>query len=225
MGRTLAPMRSTASSALPPTTGWRQLNLAGTAAPAAAARGCREDEETARLVRAAAGGDTQAWETLVDRHSGLLRSIARSHRLSRADTDDVVQTTWLRFVEHLPRIKNPASARGWLATTARRECLRVLRQEAKCPPSEELPEVRLQTDVPAIDARLLQSERDRALWQAFGRLPTRDQALLGLLIADTPLSYEQIGSAMDMPVGSIGPTRARCLSRLRRETGQVGLMA
>jgi RNA polymerase sigma factor (sigma-70 family) len=181
--------------------------------------------QTAHLVHAAAGGDPHAWQALVDRYSGGLRVIARSHRLSGADTEDVVQTTWLRFVEHLPRITSPASVRAWLATTARRECLRVLREGARCPPSAELPDPPLQREAPAIDARLLESERDEALWRAVGRLAPRDQALVGLLIADPPLSYEQIGAAMDMPTGSIGPTRARCLSRLRRETGRVGLVA
>jgi RNA polymerase sigma factor (sigma-70 family) len=176
-------------------------------------------------VRAAAGGDPRAWQALVDRYSGGLRVIARSHRLSGADTEDVVQTTWLRFVEHLPRITTPASVRAWLATTARRECLRVLREGARCPPSEELPDAPLQRDAPGIQARLLESERDEVLWRAVGLLAPRDQALLGLLLADPPLSYEQIGTAMDMPTGSIGPTRARCLARLRRETRRVGLVA
>lgn len=132
-----------------------------------------------------------------------------------------MQTTWLRLVEHLPRITTPASVRGWLATTARRECLRILREGARCRPSDELPEAALQPDPPRIDARLLESERNEALWQAFRRLPSRDQALLGLLLADPPLSYEQIGLAMDMPTGSVGPTRARCLARLRREADRM----
>lgn len=218
-------MRTPALSPTPATAARRRLSFVPTPTLSAPERGCGDGAETARLVRAAASGDPQAWDALVDRHSSLLRSIARAHRLSPADAEDVVQTTWLRFLEHLPRITTPASARGWLATTARRECLRILRQGAKCVPSEELPEAPLQRDPPGIDARLLESERDEALWQAFGRLPIRDQALLGLLIAEPPLSYEQISTAMDIPTGSIGPTRARCLSRLRRETGRMGLVA
>lgn len=193
--------------------------------PSAPAPGRGDGAHTARLVRAAAAGDPDAWHALVELYSGTLRVIARAHRLSVADTEDVVQTTWLRFVEHLPRITTPASARSWLATTTRRECLRVLREGAKCPPSEELPEGSLQRDAPALDARLLEAERDEALRRAVGLLPSRDQTLLGLLTADPPLSYEQIGTAMDMPPGSIGPTRARCLSRLRRESVRLGLVA
>jgi RNA polymerase sigma factor (sigma-70 family) len=183
----------------------------------------RDAEETVRVMRAAADGDLRAWDTLVDRYSNLLRSIARMHRLSSADTEEVVQTTWLRLVEHLPRITSPASVRRWLATTARNESLRILRQAARCRPSDELPEGVQHETAQEIDVRLLRSERDRALWQAVGRLPSRDQTLLGLLVADPPLSYEQIADVMDVPTGSVGPTRARCLSRLRRETERVGL--
>jgi RNA polymerase sigma factor (sigma-70 family) len=221
----LAAMRPSASTQTAATTPAPRPRLVAAPSTAAPDHERGDGARTAGLVRAAAGGDPHAWQALVDRHSGSLRAIARAYRLSSADTEDVVQTTWLRLIEHLPRITSPASVRAWLATTARRECLRVLREGARCPPSEELPDAPLQRDAPGIDARLLETERDEALWRAVGLLPTRDQALLGLLVADPPLSYEQIGTAMDMPTGSIGPTRARCLSRLRRETGRLGLVA
>lgn len=192
-------------------------------APSAALRRDNEDDETARLLRAAADGDPDAWNALVARHGGLLRSIARAYRLSSADTDDVVQTTWLRLVEHLTRIRTPGALRGWLAMTARRECLRILRQHARCQPAEELPEDAAAHDGADVDTRLLRSERDAALWHAFGLLPPRDQALLHLLIAD--VSYKQISTSLEIPLGSIGPTRARSLSRLRREAWRVGLAA
>lgn len=218
-------MHFPASYPAPATTTRPRPSLVAIAMPCAPDPARGDAAQAARLVRAAAAGDQDAWHALVARHSGSLRVIARAHRLSGADTEDVVQTTWLRFVEHLPRITSPASVQAWLATTARRECLRVLREGARCPPSDELPEAPLQRDAPAVDARLLEAERDEALRQAVRLLPTRDQALLGLLVADPPLTYEQIGTAMDMPTGSIGPTRARCLSRLRRETGRLGLVA
>jgi RNA polymerase sigma factor (sigma-70 family) len=124
----------------------------------------------------------------------------------------VVQTTWLRLVEHLDRLQDPSRVGAWLATTARRECLRVLRDSARQVPTEELPETPVNAE---LDAALLAAERDRALWQAFGGLSERCQALLRILVADPPPSYEEIGAALDMPIGSIGPTRARCLERLR----------
>ena len=168
--------------------------------------------EVAALVHAAADGDRAAWNALVDRYNGLVWSVARSHRLSAVDASDVVQTTWLRLVEHLGRLQDPERVGAWLATTARRECLRTLRHSARLLPTEELPEEGVES---RLDAALLVEERDRALWQAFGGLSDRCQTLLRVLVADPPPSYEEIGAALDMPIGSIGPTRQRCLERLR----------
>ena len=172
----------------------------------------RDMSEVAELVRAAAEGDQAAWNGLVDRYNGLVWSVARSHRLAAADASDVVQTTWLRLVENLGRLQDPERVGAWLATTARRECLRTLRHSARQLPTEELPEEGVEA---RLDAALLVEERDRALWQAFGGLSDRCQALLRILVADPPPSYEDIGAALDMPIGSIGPTRQRCLERLR----------
>jgi RNA polymerase sigma factor (sigma-70 family) len=177
-----------------------------------------------RLVRAAAQGDSGAWNELVERYSGLVWAVARAHRLSAADAADVAQTTWLRLVEHLERLKTPAAVGAWLATTARRECLHVLRQASRCQPSEAVPEPEA-AERPDADTPLLLAERDATLWRAFTRLPARDQALLRLLTADPRPSYDEIGLALDMPIGSIGPTRARALERLRREAGRLGLEA
>lgn len=168
--------------------------------------------EVASLVHAAAAGDRAAWDALVDRYNGLVWSVARSYRLSTVDASDVVQTTWLRLVEHLGRLQDPERVGAWLATTARRECLRTLRHSARMVAVEDPPE---QVTEPQLDAALLMEERDRALWQAFGGLSERCQALLRLLVADPPPSYDEVSVALDMPVGSIGPTRQRCLDRLR----------
>jgi RNA polymerase sigma factor (sigma-70 family) len=171
-------------------------------------------------VAAAARGDRHAWNALVNRYSGLVWSVARAHRLNAADSADVVQTTWLRLIEHIGALHDPARVGSWLATTARRECLRILRHTTRCAPTEEVPEP-APTEDEAIDARLLAQERDATLWEAFSRLPARDQALLRLLSSDPPASYQEIAAALDMPVGSIGPTRARCLARLRRELDRL----
>jgi RNA polymerase sigma factor (sigma-70 family) len=170
----------------------------------------------AGLVAAAAGGDQAAWNALVRRHSPLLWGVARAHRLSSADAADVVQTTWLRLVEHLPAIRSGESIRSWLATTARRESLRTLRQTARCQPSDDI-DVPSDEDRTSVDERLLREERDGSLWRAFGRLSPSDQALLRLLAAVPAVSYAEISAALAMPIGSIGPTRARALERLRRE--------
>jgi RNA polymerase sigma factor (sigma-70 family) len=172
----------------------------------------RDMADVADLVHAAAAGDRAAWDELVDRYNGLVWSVARSHRLATVDASDVVQTTWLRLVEHLGRLQEPERVGAWLATTARRECLRTLRHSARMVAVEEPPE---QVTEPQLDAALLVEERDRALWQAFGGLGERCQSLLRLLVADPPPSYEEVSSALEMPIGSIGPTRQRCLDRLR----------
>jgi RNA polymerase sigma factor (sigma-70 family) len=170
--------------------------------------------DVGQLVRDAADGDPAAWNRLVERFNGLVWSVARAHRLDSADASDVVQTTWLRLVENLGRLQEPERVGAWLATTARRESLRTLRLSARVLPTEPelLPDAG--TDAP-LAAALLASERDRALWTAFGGLSERCQVLLRALVADPPPSYEDVGAALDMPIGSIGPTRQRCLERLR----------
>jgi RNA polymerase sigma factor (sigma-70 family) len=169
-------------------------------------------------VRLAASGERAAWEAIVDRYEGLLWGIARGHRLDEASASDVVQATWLALLEHLDDLRNPDALSGWLATTARHESLRVLRDRGRQIPTEDdrMPE----DAVPAVaEARLLAEERDTALWRAFATLSARCQALLRVLAADPAPSYEEVGAALDMPVGSIGPTRGRCLATLRRALG------
>ena len=171
--------------------------------------------EVGELLQLAAAGDRTAWSTLVERYEGLLWGIARTHRLDESSASDVVQTTWLRLVEHIDALRNPDALAGWLATTARNECLRVLRHQSRQVPTEEdrMPVA----SVPAVDeSRLLARERDVELWDAFATLSTRCQSLLRLLAVEPAPSYEEVGAALGMAVGSIGPTRGRCLDTLRR---------
>ena len=177
----------------------------------------------ARLVSRAADGDQRAWDQLVERYSGLLWAVARAHRLTSVEAADVLQTSWLRLVEHLAEIRNPDGIGAWLATTARRECLRALRGNARCEPVDDLEEF-IGADAGELDAALRLAERNAGLRAALKRLPARDQALLRLLTADPAPSYEEIGAALAMPIGSIGPTRARALERLRRELRDAGLL-
>jgi RNA polymerase sigma factor (sigma-70 family) len=169
-------------------------------------------EECVRLARM---GDPEAWAEIVRRFEDILRAVVRGHRLSSADAADVVQTTWLRLAENLDRLKDPSRVGAWLATTARRECLRTRRKLARELPAENPPEPPHGGVAPA-DCRLVQADRDSELWAAFGRLSARDQRLLRMLVADPQPSYEEIGKALAMPIGSIGPTRGRALQRLRR---------
>jgi RNA polymerase sigma factor (sigma-70 family) len=178
-------------------------------------------DRVAQLVRAAAAADQRAWNALVQEFSGLIWAVARAHRLPEPEAADVVQATWLRLLEHLGRIHDPARLGAWLATTARRECLRVLRMGGRTVPSgDDTPDLASREMEPG--AALLERERDAALWRSFARLRTSDQVLLRLLVADPRPAYEEIAAALDMPIGSIGPTRQRALERLRHELASQG---
>ena len=176
-----------------------------------------------RLVRAAQAGDASAWDEIVARYGNLVWAVVRAHRLRHADAADAAQATWVRLVRHLDRLQDPAALGAWLATITRRECLRILRDSGRQIPCAEFPEVA--DDQPEPDSELIAEERAAVVREAFARLADRDQALLRLLAADPPPSYTEISAALDMPIGSIGPTRARALERLRREIARAGELA
>ncbi len=177
----------------------------------------------ARLVHAAAGGDQRAWDALVREFGAMIWAVARAHRLHDANAADVAQATWLRLFEHLTRLNDPARVGAWLATTARRECLRVIRDSDRSVLyGAEAPELE-SPDMPPAEALLI-GERDAALWRSFSCLRPSDQALLRLLMADPRPPYEEIAAALDIPIGSIGPTRQRALARLRRELDDQGTL-
>jgi RNA polymerase sigma factor (sigma-70 family) len=176
------------------------------------------------LVNSAAAGDADAWDELVDRFAGMVWAVARSHGLSSADAADVSQTTWLRLVEHLDRIREPDRVGAWLATTARHESLRIAKLTSRIVPTFDETVVDLRADDDgAQDPPWMNGDRDMALWALFRQIPTRCQVLLRLLIEENPLSYRDLGEALEMPIGSIGPTRARCLERLRRLAEDSGI--
>lgn len=178
--------------------------------------------EAAELVARAGQGDRQAWDEIVDRHAGMVWGVARSHGLDAQTAADVSQVTWLRLVEHLGSLRDPERLGAWLATTARRESIRVLKLRGREVSVDES-ELDVGTDpAPAPDTRLLTAERDAELWQAFSSLPDRCQHLLRLLTADPPPSYTEVAAALGRPVGSIGPTRQRCLDCLRRALAARG---
>jgi len=169
------------------------------------------------LVRRAAAGDRAAWERLVDQFSRLLWAMTRDFRLSESDAADVVQATWLRLLEHIDRIEYPERIGSWLATTARHECLRHLAAGKRVMVVEGDHDAFTDTagHQPDVDERLLAEERAQAVRAAMSTLPSRSQRLLELLMADPPVSYTEISDQLGVPIGSIGPTRGRCLERLR----------
>jgi RNA polymerase sigma factor (sigma-70 family) len=164
---------------------------------------------------------------LVDRFAGLLWSISRRYWLSEADAADACQMTWLKLLEHLDSIKDPARLPGWLSTTCQRECLALLRRSGRTVPvsDEGFLDAR---SVPSegTDHPVLQADLHQTLWAAFSRLNERCQRLLKVLITDAeegPPSYQGAAVTLGMPIGSLGPTRARCLDRLRRLLDPEGI--
>jgi RNA polymerase sigma factor (sigma-70 family) len=170
------------------------------------------------LVARARNGDQQAWDALVERHAPLIWSICRRYELPDADAEDVAQGVWLLLVDHLDNIRDPAAIVGWLATTTRRECYRVLRAARRPQASwraldaETIPDEQAQI----AEQELLAAERHAALREAFAQLSQRDQQLIAILIEDPPVPYTKISARLGIPVGSIGPNRRRCLAKLRR---------
>jgi RNA polymerase sigma factor (sigma-70 family) len=176
------------------------------------------------LVSAACARDPQAWEEIVRRYRGMVGKVARSYRLSDADTADVLQNTWLRALERLDTMREPDRLSGWLATTARRECLAVLRRSGR-----ELPDGLFEAEVSGSttcpETVVLSRETRGMVARAVAQLPQRRRTLVRALFADDDVHYADISQALDLPPGSIGPTRGRVLRTLRRSLEHVGLDA
>jgi len=176
-----------------------------------------DDRPITDLVTRARHGDQRAWDDLVERYAPLVWSICHRYQLKSADAEDVHQTVWLLLVSQLNKIRDPVALPGWLATTTRRECVRVLRAargphaDGSGPDVETIPDQQAEM----ADQELLVAERHAALREALARLSPCCQRLIGKLIEDPPLTYAQISASLSIPVGSIGPLRGRCLDRLR----------
>jgi len=179
----------------------------------------RDDPVVVDLVLRARAGDQRAWDEIVERFAPLVWGICMRHRLSPADADDVGQSLWLGLLEHLQTLREPAALPGWIATTTRRECLR-LHEEAKRRrvPVENQGDDDLGADPTAVpvDEGVLIEELRAAVRAAFARLAPHCRRLLALLVSDPPLPYTRIAEILGVPVGGVGPTRARCLEKLRR---------
>lgn len=173
----------------------------------------------AALVSAAAEGDQSAWNEIVDRYTPLVVSVIYKHRLRPADASDVNQTLWLRLVEQIGRLREPEALPGWIMTTTRNECLRVLRVQQRThlydplSESDALESEQMDADV---ESDLLAVERRQALRDGFAELTDQCKRLLTKLMTDPPPSYQVVSEELAMPVGSIGPTRIRCLEKLRK---------
>jgi len=180
----------------------------------------------ADLVTRARHGDEQAWDALVERYAPLIWSICRRHRLGHADASDVGQSVWLQMVDRLDAIRDPAALAGWLVTTTRRECSRVLRTARGRHEAEYLPDAHTISDPQAAppELELLAAESHAAMREALTDLSPCCQQLIALLIEDPPVPYAQISAKLGIPVGSIGPNRGRCLAKLRRHPAIAALV-
>ncbi len=196
----------------------RQCEVQGSAGPPALkGHAMRDDPSVIALVARVGDGDQEAWDELIERYSPLVWSICRRHELSRQDIDDVGQSVWLLLVEQIGNLRQPAALPGWLATTTRRECLRVLRaarrhDHAGLPPEDQMPA----DSATMVEQEVIVAERDAALRAAFAELPPGCHDLLSMLVSDPPHAYTEVSETLGVAVGSIGPMRARCLDRLRR---------
>lgn len=181
-----------------------------------------DDSDLLRVVAQARAGTNEAWETLIERFGGLVAAIARRCRLSDADVGEVCQTTWLRLVENLDRIEQPERLGAWLATTSRRESLRIATRRTTVSATDAVYHM-ADDEADPLDAALLREEQVVSIRMAAERLSPRCQRLLGLLMGDDDLPYKAIAEQLSMPIGSIGPTRGRCLDHLRQILAEMQL--
>jgi RNA polymerase sigma factor (sigma-70 family) len=177
------------------------------------------------IVAAASRGEPWAWTSLMHSFGNMVMAIARSCRLNEADVNEVHQTTWLRLIENIDRIEQPDRIGAWLATTAKRESLRIVRSAGSVSYAQEQLLQRPDTDVKPFDAGPIAEERAEVLRRAFELLPPHCYRLLSLMVVDDPPSYKELSLALSMPIGSIGPTRGRCLEHLRRIMEDLGVDA
>ena len=186
----------------------------------------RVDPVVADLVNGARSGERQAWDALVEQYAPLIWSICGRYQLDAADAEDAAQSIWLKLVDHLGSLRDPAALPGWLAATTRRECDRILRATRRPGNAGYAPDAGPTPDnqARAAEQDLLAAELHAALREAFGQLPPGCQQLITLLIHDPALSYAEIGATLGIPVSSIGPSRRCCLDKLRRHPGIAALI-
>lgn len=172
----------------------------------------------ARAFAAYVSGDTDLMSDLVDDLTPLLWHIARGQGLGRESAEDVVQQTWLRLLESAHRIEDPQSVVKWLMTTTRREAWRVARSarlvEHRADPTDRFAERDEPTEPAVLETVIVAQEQD-VLWRHVATLSERCRYLLRVIAFAERPDYAAIADALGMPVGSIGPTRGRCLAALR----------
>jgi len=181
----------------------------------------RDAPSFAAVVARARGGDTAAWNEIVERYAPLVWSVCGRFQLSARDREDVAQNVWLLLVQQLGYAARARRAAG-LATITRRECLRLVAAAGQAGPREISQDEEPRSAAgPGIGEEILNAERNAVLAEAFAGLPGRCEQLLAMLLSDPPYSYAQISATLQIPIGSIGSQRARCLERLRRSCALI----
>lgn len=172
------------------------------------------------MLRLAADGEQRAWDALVDRFGQMVWSVTRGFRLDEAAAKDVSQTVWLKLIERIDTIEDPERLPGWLATTCRREAMRVARVRKRDVPTDFEYDVEDKAS-PSLDEMLIDDEENRFVVQAFKALDETCRELLRLMTIEPALTYEDISRATGRPIGSLGPTRARCLDKLKSAIARI----
>jgi RNA polymerase sigma factor (sigma-70 family) len=178
-------------------------------------RATARQERLASLLQAAQAGQREALDAIVAELSPLVWHIARSQGLGREASEDVVQTTWLTLLGHLAEIRSPSALSHWLVTVARREAWRVSRARRREPAVADTSFDHLHDPYPGPEERSLADEQRRLLWEAVGRLPERCRRLLRIVAFVPRPPTAAVATTLGWPVGSVGPTRGRCLAKLR----------
>lgn len=173
------------------------------------------ERELVSLVDAARAGDAAAWTQLVERFTPTLRRIARSYRLQPSDVDDVVQSTWLRLFAHIEQLRDPKAVAGWLATTTRREAMRVLQGPVREHLTDD-PDLGACPEHEGPETQLIAADQRAVLARALATLPDRHRRIMALLAAQPNPDYRHISATLSIPIGSIGPIRSRSFARLQR---------
>lgn len=181
-------------------------------------------QSVTELLERACASDRTAWDELVRRYSGVVLAKVRSFGLQDADALDAAQMTWMRLAENCHRVQLPERLGGWLATTASRECLHILRQQSKLTPTpDDVAAEHLADQSVGPEQRIVDADTARLLWSAVATLPPRRRTLLRELFIDQPLKYAEVARRTGIPLGGIGPTRTRALAQLRRTLNKRGL--
>jgi RNA polymerase sigma factor (sigma-70 family) len=175
------------------------------------------------LVERVRAGDQQAWAELIARYGGRVWAVARSQGLDRERASDVVQTVWLNLLHGIDNIREPGAIAAWLVTVARREAIRVDRLSKRAVLVDEGSFERRAAVTDDLDRVAIRNDNSVLIQRAVGHLGDRCRELLRLLYSSDELSYTEIAATMQMPIGSVGPTRARCLDRLRTLATAEGL--